>query len=259
MKKTGWSFEFPFYFSCVIFIIFLLNYPKTVRYTFFNIKDNGYIIADLNRFTKIYMYVNIFFVYHVYIPFFRTIIYIRIFNLFSAEMRFFLIRMGIGFIYCSLVSLIFNYCIFCIQKMQDISIFFNEKIKAVDLTYTLRQYYGFYWDFFIISFVFISFFIFVRDNPTFILSFILYQVKQNYFWSPFSFSWLFRFYIYFISLYFFFGQGFGSDIIMSIVIILITEVTLGCIRFMSLLQIIKLLIILVLKISKSIFLLTNFS
>ena len=265
MKKTSWSFEFIFYFSFVIFIIFLFNYPKTVRYTFFNIKDNAYIIADLNRFTKIYIYINIFFVYHIYTPFFIAILYFRMVNFFSAEISAFLIRRGIGFVYCNFVSLIFNYCIFCVQKMQDLSIFFNEKIKAVDLTYTLRQYYGFYWDFFIISFVFSSFFIFVRNNPIGTFPFMLYQVKQkcdgslNYFWASFCFSWLFRFYIYGISLYFFSGQGLVSDIIISIIIILIAEATLNCIRFTSLLQILKLLIILVLKIAKDIFLLTNFS
>jgi len=267
MKKNGWSFEFIFYFSCVIFIIFLFNYPKTVRYIFFNIKENGYIISDLNRFTKIYIYVNIFFVYHVYIPFFRVIIYFRISNLFSTEINYFIIRMVVGFVYCNSVSLFFNYCIFYVQKIQDLSVFFNEKIKAVDLTYTLMQYYGLYWDFFIISFVFISLFIFVRDNPTFTLSFILYQIKQNYsislnqnhFWASFCSSWLFRFYIYGISLYFFYGQGFVADIIINIVIILMTEITLSCIRFTSLLQILKLLIILVLKIFKDIFLSSNFS
>jgi len=245
MTKPNWTLETNFFISLLIFTSVLFSYPKILTQFFFDQGITNFFISDLNVFTQIYIYNNFFLIYLVYRPFFIIIVLLWSSKLASKESGSFGVRIGLGFIYFHFLAVYRNQFIFSVQSQQDITFFFDNKIQALDLNYMIRQYYGFYWDFFLISYAYFGCFTFVTEKPWSRFPFIYnlaYSVpqKKSDFWSPFCIIWGFRFISVLFNFYFFGAQSFFADMLLLVCSFIAVEIAIFSHRFFVILQRLKL-------------------
>lgn len=245
MRKSNWTLEILFFTSLGAFTRVLFSYPKILIQFFFDKGINNFFISDLNMFTQRYIYNNFFLGYLVYMPFFIIIMMVGSCNLVSKETSSFCVRIGIGFTYYHFFAIYINQRMFSTQSQQDIASFFDNKIQALDLNYRIRQYYGFYWDFFVISYCYFLWFMVFTEKPWSGLPVIYYFDQSVYqkkidFWSPFLVIWIVRVVSRLFTIYFFGGQCLFSDILVLACAIIRVEIIVFSHRFFCILQRLKL-------------------
>lgn len=244
MGKRNWSLEILFVSSLIIFIVFLFNSPKTLIYLFLEKNVNAFFISDMNRFTQIYININFFFVYILYLPSFTMLCFTWFCDIgFTIGRSFFVYGLS-GFLYFHLVSIWINKFIFSVQSVEDLFSLFDQKIKALDLSYMLIQYYGFFWDFFFISYFYFITLILIIEKPWLNAYFIynhgnITTNKPNDFWCVYTCTWMLRFCTYTLILYFFGGQSLISDCFILLRAITSFEIILIIKRFFCILQRLK--------------------
>jgi len=216
-------------FYCILVYFFFSN--PIVFISFFIKKINRpFFIIDINIFAKQFIYISFFIAYIVYIPFI-AIILIR-WLLSSSTLYFYSIWIQLLFsvLYRHFISFRYNQYDFINFYQNSI---FNTYIEGIDLAYLIIQYKGFFWDFFIIFFFFISFIIYIFNFPknSIIYIYDINNLNGSTNQSVLKQIWIVRFFRYIVIFYFFSGESFINDIFISFFIFIFVEIIFITFRF----------------------------
>jgi len=249
MRSSNRIYEAFFILSIILFGVYLFSYPKVLIRFFVDRNNSDFFVSDLNFFTYRYAYINCFMVYLRYAPFVHLVFLVWLNKRLFCQTYYKWARfLGLS-IYAHMVAIFYNHYDFSNRINTIYNSFFDSQLNHIEFSYALLQYSGAYWDFFSTLFMYYRAIFYFRENCV-VSSVICYEItyfffsnagkftlkKTTNFWPIMNYVWLFRLFSFFISVYFFCGEGIVSDLIVVIISIVSIEFILFSFRFFSILK-----------------------
>jgi len=235
------TFNFtPNYQALLIFVLFYFRLAycffinPIIFISFFTKQTNRpFFTTDINICVKQFIYISFFIAYILYRPFAMCCVLIWIISsttLYSyktwSQFRF-------AFVYAHILSVRFNQYDFINFYQNSI---FNAYIEGVDLSFIILQYKGFFWDFFITLYAFISYIVFIFNFPKSSIRYIhniehFFNKNEKHNIRVLFYSWAARFFRYRILSYFFIGESYINDSFTLLFITIFVEFIFISFRF----------------------------
>jgi hypothetical protein len=249
MRDSNKIYEAFLIFSIILFRSYLFSYPKVLIRFFIERNNSEFFVSDLNFFTYRYAYRNCFRIYLRYVPFVHLFLLVWLKKFCFKETYSKWARFLAMSLYAHIVTICYNHYDFSNRIHIIYNSFFDSQLNRLEFSYVLLQYSGAYWDFLCTLFVYYGVTIYFRENC--VLSQVLcYEITYFFlskeakftlkktidFWPIMHYVWFFRLFSFFISVYFFCGEGMISDTLVRLISVLSIECILFSFRFFCILK-----------------------
>lgn len=248
VSSFKWSTGRIFMFSYLCFLFRNFTYVETIFVYCSTLPKIPFFITDNNILAYYYFLLLFFYSYTIYGPFFYCVfIFFRLHSntLYTHSALFRFCRL---FIYRHFLVFTYNHYDFANLANSLRVPVVSAWAEGLDFASYISQYLGFYWDFFTVTCFFYSRFRLYFESAINSIRFIYKSsVPLPFpsictllnFWIAFFITWVYRLISYFLSFYFFGGEGFACDVKLGAITVICVETLLINVRFFAFLKFYK--------------------